>query len=179
MKKLLPVTLLILPGLSLATDLGIRISDDAVSLKAGSGINQSNSSFDASWIHNDSKDRDVINAGLYVNGDDSAGVHGRMGAKLYWGDVDFADGYGMALGGQVIFDLNYKLSLMADVYWGPGSLAFNDIDGYMEWSAGLGFEPFENGKISVGYKYLDLDTNTKEDVSVDNGLFLGMQLTFE
>jgi len=69
----------ILPCVSVAGEVGIRVSDDAISLRAGTGIGQNNASFDASWTHNDSKDRDVLNAGLYVNGDISTGIGGPHG----------------------------------------------------------------------------------------------------
>jgi hypothetical protein len=177
MRKLLLLALVFYSTFNHADGLRIGVSDDAVSFVYNSSITEKNTSMEVAWIHNSNKNRDLLSGGFFINGIRGE-VSGRLGGKLYWSDIDYADGYGIALGGEGAIKISPQLSVNAKLYWGPGSLSWSDLEGYSEWAVEANFEAFNNAILTAGYGSLEVDADKRDNVSINEGMYVGMKLSF-
>lgn len=177
MRKFLLLVLIFYSTLNYANGLRIGVSDDAVRFIYSSPVTEQNTSMEIAWVHNSNRDRDLLSGGFFINGSRSD-ISGRLGGKIYWSDVDYADGYGLALGGDGSIKISSQLSLDAKLYWGPSSLSWSDLDGYSEWAVEANFELLKNAILTAGYGSLEIDTNKRDNVSIDEGVYVGMKLSF-
>lgn len=160
-----------------ANGLSLGVSDDVVDASLNVAPMGDQGSMELRWLHNDRKDRDVLSAGFFVNGN-RAEFSGRLGVKGFWAEVNHDDGYGIALGGDLSLAVNNTVSLLASGYWGPGSLSFSDVEGYTEWAVGANISVFENASVSLTYGSIKVDTERYDDKSVDDGLKIGLKLNY-
>lgn len=161
---------------TLASDVTLRIGEDAVSLFLAPQASQTHSA-ELGLVHNADDDITVVSGGLFANGQREQ-FSGRLGGKLYYTDLDSDSGYGIALGGDLTFTLTQDLSLIGGIYYGPSSISFSDVDGYEEWFVKARFQLFDNGALSAGYGSFELEPEEGNDFEVDDGLFLEMTLSF-
>ena len=160
-----------------ANGFSLSVSDDAVDAAFNLAPIGEKGSAELRWLHNGSKDRDVLSAGFFVNGN-RAELSGRLGVKGYWAEIDRDDGYGFALGGDFSLAVNDAISLLASGYWGPGSLSFSDVEGYKEWAVGANISVFENASVSLTYGSIKVDTERYGDKTVDDGIKIGLKLNY-
>ena len=160
-----------------ASGFSLGVSDDAVDASINLAPIGDHGAVELRWLHNASKDRDVLSAGFFVNGQ-RAELSGRLGVKGYWAEVKKDDGYGFALGGDFSLAVNDVVSLLASGYWGPSSLSFSDVEGYKEWAVGANISVFENAIVTLTYGSIKIDTNRYDDKTVDDGLKIGLKLNY-
>ena len=167
----------VVSGVAGANGFSLGVSDDAIDASFNLAPIGEQGSAEVRWLHNDSKDRDVVSAGFFVNGN-RAGLSGRLGVNSDWADIKKDDGYGIALGGDFSMAVNDAISLLLSGYWGPGSLSFSDVEGYKEWAVGANISVFENAAVSLTYGSIKVDTERYGDKSVDDGLKIGLKLNY-
>lgn len=177
MKKMMGVLPLLASSVVLAGDATVRLSDDAVSLLIDPAASATNS-VQFGLLFNDDDDAYMLSGGLFANGQREA-LTGRLGAKAYYADLDEDSGYGIALGGDLNFQLSQELTLNAGLFYGPDALTFSDLDGYEEWFVRIHYRLFDTASLGAGYGSLEIESDDGVDIEVDEGLFFEMRLKFQ
>lgn len=106
----------------------------------------------------------------------AAGIGGRM---LY-SKLGSSGGGALALGGQVEArpaSFN-RLGLSATSYYAPSITSFGDLNRYMENTVSLDYEVIHGGSVYGGYRNIKQEMGNSGNVTVDNGLNLGVRLKF-
>lgn len=122
-------------------------------------------------------------AGLLVTGDAGArqaNVTAGLGGRVAVLDAEDVTAAALALGGMVEMRLPAfnRIGAMAYVYGAPKASAFGDIEGYLEYAAGLDYQVLREASVYLGYRQLKLDGENFGTVSVDKGWHLGLRLNF-
>ncbi|MFA7553292.1 MAG: YfaZ family outer membrane protein [Spongiibacteraceae bacterium] len=186
MKKSLGLLPLVVSALAispvvLANDLTLRLSDEVVSVYLDPVATATNSA-QLGLIYNDEEDGFMLSGGLFANGQRDA-FSGRLGGKVYYADNDGKSGnnsgYGLALGGDVNYQLMPDLSLSAGAFFAPNVLAFSDYDHYKEVFIRANYQVFETASVGFGYSTLRLEPEDgRKDIKMEDGLFVEMRLQF-
>lgn len=164
-------------SLAHAAGLDVRIGDDVVGIGLQSSLANEAAETELMLLRNDDKDTTLLSAGLFVTGD-RGGIKGHLGVKAYGADLDWADGYGLALGGDLIFPLAAGIAIESGLFYGPEPLTASDLDNYQEWYIGASYEVFDNAKLAAGIGSLELETDNNVTVDVEDGVFVEMSLRF-
>lgn len=133
-----------------------------------------------------SKDGDnsyVAHAGLLASGD--AGIQdfpvtAGVGLRGVFAGGDNADGGAIAPGVQASVRMPGFDRFVASVYgyYAPGVVSFGDLDSYRDLGASLSYELNRSAAVTVGYRNTRLGLDGGPDVTIDNGFFAGIGLTF-
>lgn len=136
-------------------------------------------------LFGEEEDRDFVQAhgGLLVTGDagaQRANVTAGLGGRLVALDADGETGGALALGGMFEGRLPAfnRIGTVLYVYGAPRASSFGNIDGYLEYSAGIDYQVLRNASLYAGYRQLKVEIKDGEDVTVDNGWHLGLRLHF-
>lgn len=176
-KTLILTTGLLTAGGALADGFALRLGDDVVEATYTAFVREGNASFTGSWLHNSDADTDLFSGGFFVHANRNE-IAGKLGLKAYYADLYRDDGYGVAVGGDGSFRFSDVVSLNAGLYLGPDALSFSDIEGYWEWFVGADFNVIDNAVITVGYRETEVDTSRRDDVEIEDGPYVGLQLRF-
>jgi len=119
------------------------------------------------------------------------GVHipnGRLykfgaGLRVIGGDLDIDENVSaLALGFHTLVMLGFAattpLDFIVEGWYAPGISSFGDAENYVELSARLQVEIIGQARAYVGYRRLTFDTNDFGDQELDNGVHLGLNITF-
>lgn len=103
-----------------------------------------------------------------------------LGGRLLFSQIGSSRGGAFALGGQaqarpVRFD---RLGVSAASYYAPSITSFGDLDRYFENTISLDYEVIHGGTVYGGYRNIRQEMGNSGNVTVDNGLNLGMRLKF-
>ncbi len=171
-----------------AGDLDLSINDDAARLNYAWKTSDDGVRLDGGYLYHQDRG-DVIHVGLHLEGEASSGdnpVEGGLGGKLFYVSPDrFGfDALAIGLGGYLRYTLpRYnRFNLYGHAYFAPDVLAFQDGKQYREIEARIGYNVLREADIFLGVRYsnaeFDLDFLGTPDVTMDNGLHLGIQLRF-
>lgn len=129
-----------------------------------------------------------LHGGMLVTGDAGAAqanVVAGLGFRVALVDTDAptagdANGGALALGGSIDARLPAfnRIGMIAYVYGAPKASAFGDLEGYLEYSAGIDYQVLQAASVYLGYRQLKIDVDGVGDFTVDNGWHLGMRLQF-
>ena len=176
MRILLTIALSLLTTIAVANEFTVRISEESVSLILSPKPTENNSA-EFAFVHNDDESSDLLSAGLFAHGS-KQDFDARLGAKVYYADLDKDSGYGFALGGEVFVPVNPELKVNVGAYFGPGSLSFSDVDSYQEWFVRINYQILDNARVGAGVGSLELEPENGRDIEVDDGVFIEMNLSF-
>ena len=141
--------------------------------------------YDAGALIGEQDDRNVRQGhlGVLVTGDAGArdaNVTAGLGGRLVLLDVADVSGGALALGGQ--FEARIpafnRIGMIAYVYGAPRASAFGDLDGYLEYALSADYQVLRQASIYLGYRQLKLDIENIGTVTADNGLHVGLRLSF-
>ena len=167
-----------------AGDLDLSLNDDAARLNYAWSAADESLRLDAGWLHHQDRG-DVIHVGLHLEGAASSGdnpVEGGLGGKVFYIDPDNTslDAVVLGVGGFLRYTLpRYnRFNLYGHVYFAPDVLAFGDGDQYQEVEARIGYNVLREADIFLGVRYSNIEFEPAGDITMDNGLHLGIQLRF-
>lgn len=181
--SLLSVACLAVSGSAFSHTLDLNLNDDTVAVDYTTQIKKSELNVGAGLLHNQDLG-DVYYGSFFVadNVNKQSGLLAGIGGRAYYMDVDRSDESGTAigLGGFLNWDLPNvtNLSLRSDIYYAPDVLAFDEIDGYLDFSARVQYRIIEQAWIYVGYRNAEAKTEAPGKAKVDEGGHLGIMLWF-
>ncbi|BFM08503.1 YfaZ family outer membrane protein [Halioxenophilus aromaticivorans] len=161
---------------ALAKDVSLRVGEEAVWVAIDQQLNETHAS-QLGLVFNSDDDINIVSGGLFATGQREQ-FSGRLGAKVYYADLDGDNGYGISLGGDLVFAVLPQLDIISGLYFGPSSISFSDVDRYEEWFIKARYQMFESGALTGGYGTLALKPDDGKDVKVDDGFFVEMSLRF-
>lgn len=171
-----------------AGELDLSVNDDAARLAYAWKTPSDNLRLDAGWLHHQDRG-DVINLGLHLEGAASSGTNpvvGGLGGKVFYIDPDQVgfDAIVLGVGGFLRYTLpRYnRFNIYAHAYYAPDVLAFGDGKQYREVEARIGYNVLREADVFLGVRYsnaeFDLSGLGTPDITMDNGLHVGIQLRF-
>lgn len=171
-----------------ASELDLSVNDDAARLNYAWEAGANGLRLDLGFLHHQDRG-EVIHAGLHLEGEASSGdnpVIGGLGGKVFYASPDrFGfDALVIGVGGYLRYTLpRYnRFNIYGHAYYAPDVLAFQDGKQYREIEARIGYNVLREADIFLGVRYanveFDLDFLGTPDVTMDNGLHLGIQLRF-
>ena len=57
-------------------------------------------------------------------------------------------------------------------------ICFGEFDKYYEVGTGLDYQVLKNASVYVGYRNVNVELETGQEITADNGLHVGMRLSF-
>jgi hypothetical protein len=164
---------------ALANSADLAMSNDTVEASYRTGIGNGISAL-GSWLHHED-DINIVSAGIYAGGrQDRAGAF--VGARAFWLDADGPDGYGIAIGGALSYELVPRLTVEANLHYAPRVTSYRDIDNYQEWGARLTFQLLQSANVFAGFRDINVDVETAGDrtteIDVVRGGYVGFTLYF-
>jgi len=153
----------------------LGLSDHSVELRYASQVNEQGKT-EASWMHHEDNG-DLVGLGFYGTGDHQA-FTAKIGGKLFLTDVDGPDGYGIALGGNVVWHVADKVSLEGGAHYAPDVTAFGDVEHLKEFYVQAAFQLMPSAQVFVGYRDVDVDIEDIGDVELHDGGYAGISVIF-
>ncbi|MEL7539098.1 MAG: YfaZ family outer membrane protein [Pseudomonadota bacterium] len=177
-------TALVLMGATsaFATELDLNVNDDAARLTvawdAGSRIQ-----LDASVLTHQDRG-EYVHFGAHLVDDAAvevpltAGLGGRL-VYLSPDDID-DDEFALAVGGFVkyVFPNANRFSVGAHLYYAPDVLGFGDLEEFVELGARASYNVLRDADIYIGARYIRAETDQGPEVTLDNGLLIGVRFRF-
>ncbi|WP_029890444.1 YfaZ family outer membrane protein [Polycyclovorans algicola] len=103
-----------------------------------------------------------------------------LGARLLYLDKGARDGFTVAFGGEARAKLPTadRFSLGAYGYIAPSVTSFSDVEGYTQIGVDAAYEIIRGGAIYVGARHVRYKFENVGRFTVDNGMHIGLRLTF-
>ncbi len=163
---------------ALADQLDFALNNDAFSASYSSSRLGNGASVDADWFHH-VKRGNVIGLGLKIDqhrGADSVS----LGGKLVVISNDVKDASALALGGAFTVGLpgEPRVRFGGHVWFAPAVTSFGDTDGFTDLDLRVGYRVLDRGELYVGYRYINVGYQNLHDLKVQDGLMVGMNLSF-
>jgi len=131
---------------------------------------------------------DVIASGSILVSGTSAGdvkaLHFGVGIKGYAGTlknpVNNINGGAVAIGARVryVFPGSIPVAVLGEGFYAPAITSFSEFDGVKEYRVALEFEITPSARAYVGYRHLQIDTNTGGSHDVDSSPHIGVRFEF-
>lgn len=163
---------------AMADQVDFALNNDAFSVAYSSARMGNGASVDADWFHHTDRG-DVIGLGLKIDqirGSDTAS----LGGKLVVISNDVKDASALAVGGAFNFGLagQPRVRFGGHAWVAPSVTSFGDADGFVDIGLHVGYRALERGEIYLGYRYVDVSYSKHHDLKVEDGLMVGMNLSF-
>lgn len=148
-------------------------------------VADTNGQYDAGVIVRPKREDDlfVAHVGALVTGDAGArdfNLAAGLGVRGVYIGRDHDSGGALALGGQA--EARYpgyeRIGLSVYGYYAPEVICFGEFDQYYEIGTGLDYQVLKNASVYVGYRNVKVELETGQDITADNGLHVGMRLSF-
>lgn len=166
-----------------AHTLDLNLNNDTVALDYTTQIQKSEVNVGAGLLHHQDNG-DVYYASFFVadNVNKQNGLLAGIGGRAYYLDADPSDDNGTAvgLGGFVNWDVPTvtNLSLRSDFYYAPDVLAFDELEGYLDFTARVQYRLIEQAWVYLGYRYAEAKTEGPGKAKFDEGAHVGIMLWF-
>ena len=77
------------------------------------------------------------------------------------------------------FPIDLPVTLDAQVYYAPSSLAFSNADSFLQYRASASVEVIENGSLVVGYRNMQTNLNNiSNDITYNSSAYFGFRFAF-
>lgn len=166
-----------------AHTLDLNLNNDAVALDYSTQVEKSEINVGAGLLHHQDNG-DVYYGSFFVadNVNKQNGLLAGIGGRFYYVDADKSDDSGTALGigGFINWDVPTvtNLSLRSDIYYAPDVLAFDDLEGYLDFSARVQYRIIEQAWLYLGYRNTEAKTEAPGKAKIDEGGHLGVMIWF-
>lgn len=164
-----------------ANDLYLDINPDAFFARFDGTHSSRGFNLSASALITDDNG-EVYSVGLFKTGEvqNNTALQAGLGVKLAYIDGDNDDAQALAIGGSIAYQLPQasQVTVSAEVYYAPAITVTDDLDGFLDFSARVSYQLFENGSIYGGYRVVELDIEDAGEFEIDESLHLGIKLTF-
>lgn len=175
-------------GLLMPVLLGTAFSASAISLGLQAGEHYTDVRVDMgketpgfysqlTWAHNDN-DGDRGGAELGFGLPLGSFLISAGGKLLYLHPRGEDDGYAIAVGSRLAWNITQKFTIFGEGYYSPDSLS-SEVDHYREMDAGLRWAIVRPVTLSVGYRYIDLaGKDGRRSRKIADGMYLGGEVGF-
>ena len=180
-------------GTALAESLDLNLNDDAARLTFAAGLAEERLEFDLGWLHHQDRGN-VLTASIGRIGEAGGGeqsITAGLGARLFVVDPDLQPrpqlinfdtsqrGVLLGVGGFFRFKMaNYdRIGFAGHGYYAPDVLAFADATDLVEIKGRITYSIIRDADVYLGVRYLRAGFDG-QDVTLDNGLHLGLRLEF-
>lgn len=185
--KLLLTVTSIIPLISMSTvaqanDATLRLSDDSVHGQVNLSNNTSNLDFGAGYMYHEGS-RHIINLDLHTKGQTAIGnlpTTVGVGVQLTGYDDNDIEGAAVGLGGFARLNMPEVpgLSFEGALHYAPSILSFADSDDMTRLRIQANYRLIKTADVFAGYHYLNTDVDGGSDLTLDEGIFIGMKLMF-
>ena len=168
---------------SQAHTVDLNLNDDVVALDYTTQLDKSELNVGAGLLHHQDNG-DVYYGSFFVadNVNKQSGLLAGIGGRAYYFDIDRSDESGTAigLGGFLNWDVPTvtNLSLRTDMYYSPDVLSFDEVKGYLDFTARIQYRVIEQAWIYLGYRNAEAKTDAPGKAKLDEGGHLGIMLWF-
>lgn len=168
-----------------AKSVDVDLSDDSVWFQYNQmliGEKFSNAELSGSFMYNTSDSRlftvglEMVEEVTFMTTWFDVGV----GGKLFFGNVDDNDFLNLGLGGRLRYVIPKikQVSIGANAYYAPEIVSFFDSKGLWKVGFQINYNILEQSSVYFGYRAIKTDLNKKKDVTIDKGVYLGLQISF-
>lgn len=163
---------------AMADQVDFALNNDAFSASYTSSRLGNGASVDADWFHHVNRGN-VVGLGLKIDqfrGGDSVS----LGGKLVVISNDVKDASALALGGAFSVGLpgEPRVRFGGHAWFAPSVTSFADTDGFTDIDLRVGYRVLDRGELYVGYRYINVGYKNHRDLTVQDGLMVGMNLSF-
>ncbi len=174
--------LIIATSAAQASDFSLRVSDDSAHAQVNLSNNAANMDFGAGYMYHDGS-RHILNIDLHAKGQTAVGnlpTTAGVGVQFTGFEDDDLDGAAVGLGGfaRVNIPTVPGLSFEGALHYAPTILSFSDADEMTRLRIQGNYRIIQNADVFLGYHYLNADLDGGSDVTLDEGVFVGMKLMF-
>lgn len=169
---------LALSASALADQVDFGLNNDAFSLRYSSARVSGTASIDGDWYHH-IKLGNVASAGFKI--DQYRGFDRySLGGKFVVVSNDWDDASALAIGGSLSVALpgEPRVRFGGHAWFAPAVTSFGGADGLVDLEARVGYRVLDRGEVYLAYRYIDVGYEKHSDLRVEDGLMVGMQLTF-
>jgi len=176
-------SLMAVSALATAHTLDLNLNDDAVGLEYTTKLDKSELNLGAGLLHQQDNG-DVFYGSLFVadNVNKQSGILAGLGGRAYFVDFDRTDESGTAfgLGGFVSWEVPSvtNLSLRSDLYYAPDVLSFDELNGYLDFTARVQYRLIEQAWIYLGYRLAEAKTDAPGRAKIEEGANVGLMIWF-
>lgn len=160
-----------------AVSLSGQVGEHYTNLGVGMGTETSGLALSGNWAHSDD-DGDIASAGLGYN-IPLGPFMGTVGGKgVYLNPNSGSEGYALAVGGGLGWQISDSFRVFGEYYYSPDSLS-SGVENYKEANAGARFTIFRPLSVEAGYRYVDMTgKDGKRDNTVADGPYVGVNASF-
>lgn len=187
-KRVLLIALVLSPFSNvMANGLDLRLSSDAAELtlltdSSTFGYGGADVGVGAFF---DDDDNVLFNGSIIVSGSSVGNIKALyfgVGVKAYIGTIDAVNDTGAALAigasGRYVFPGITPLAVLAEAFVAPSVSNLGDFDGVSEFRVGLEVEVTPSARAYIGYRNLDVDSNTGPEFELDNSIHFGVRFSY-
>ena len=189
MVRILAALLLAISSSVQAVGLDLSLSDESASIRLltdSSNLGYGGADVGYGVFFNEDSDI-IVDANVMVIGKPASSnrpVQFGAGVKVYLGNYDESnlDIGALAIGGQLRFVIPSSIAPMAlsvEGYLAPSITSFADTDGLSELIFRYEFEVAPSTRAYVGYRRLEVDFETVDDVEFDDNFHFGIRVNFD
>lgn len=169
---------LVVSASACADQVDFALNNDAFSAAYSSSRTGGTSSIDGGWYHH-TKRGNVFDLGLKIDqyrGNDSYS----LGGKAVFISNDVEDASALALGGafSVALPGEPRVRFGGHAWFAPAVTSFNGADGFSDLELRAGYRVLDRGEVYLAYRYININYENRRDLTVQDGLMIGMQLSF-
>lgn len=160
-----------------AVSLSGQVGEHYTNLGVGMGTETSGLTLSGNWAHNDD-DGDIAGLGLGYN-IPLGPFMGTVGGKgVYLNPNAGSEGYALAVGGGLAWQVSDSFRLFGEYYYSPDSLS-SGVNDYREANAGARLTIIRPLSIEAGYRYVELTGKEgNRDNAVADGPYVGVNASF-
>lgn len=125
----------------------------------------------------------LVDLGVAVKdelGDNAPGFSVGVGLKGLVGHTAGTNESAVAIGGMLRYsppNLS-RMGIVGQVYVAPNITTFGDADRYVETGVRVEYEVIPSAAAYIGYRNIQFNLNTGPNVTVDQGVFVGVRMSF-
>lgn len=163
--------------------LDFSLNNDAVGVDFTTQMTKSELNFGAGLLHHQDNG-DVYYGSLFVadNVNKQSGILAGLGGRAYFIDADRTDesGTALGLGGFINWEIPSvpNLSLRSDLYYAPDVLSFDEINGYIDFTARIQYRLIEQAWVYLGFRHAEAKTDAPGKTKLDESGNIGLMLWF-
>jgi len=170
-------SLLLVSAGAQAISLNGQVGKDYTNFGFGLGTGSSGIALSGNWAHSED-DGDIAGLGLGYNlplGPFLATVGGK---GLYLNPDEGSEGYAVAVGGGLQWQIASSFAVFGEYYYSPDSLS-SGVKDYQEANAGARYTIMRPLTVEAGYRYIDMTgKNGRRDNVVADGPYVGLTASF-
>ncbi len=141
--------------------------------------------YDVGAVLRPEKDEDLlqIHLGGVLTGEFQAGEYryaAGVGARAVYVGQDHDSGGALAVGGMAEFPIpelpDFGFSVYG--YFAPEFTSLGELDEYLEFAPSVDYRLNPDTAVYLGYRYIRYDLGTRNDLTADDGVHIGIRLQF-